>query len=218
MYAYAAKAKDLKVQIRTIASKADVTVVEEEEEGEEEEESEESKKARLAAEAAAKAAETAAAAAAKKGESPGNQADKQDKETGNQADSALKATLDSVQAQMKSITDALNGVSTLQTTVSGLFDVVAGKKPLTDLAPPQPLSLMKGSPAATIDALATAVEDAIETSRFDAAAAMRARSLLGRADAVIKGVIPEQQFLDELKVAPHMVQQVFAAAMPKKAA
>lgn len=209
LLAYAAKAKDIKAEIRTIAAsaKADVTVVEEEEE----EEEEEAEKARRAAEAAAKGTGTAAPPATK-GESPGNQADKQNKENGNQDDSALKGALADLGVKMKGISDALLGIGTLQTTVAGLMDVVAGKKDLTSIAAPSPIGLMKGNTSGLIDKMIMAVTEAADSGQLDNNGEMRARTLLSRADAVIKGIIPEQQFEDELRNAPHMVQQVFAKA------
>lgn len=129
--AYAAKSAELKKSIHDLMasheiSKADINVVQEEEEEEEDEEEEEGSGKSATAAAAKAAAEKA------KHDDKGNQADKLDPATGNQ-DAAAKAAADL--ALKSKLEDALNGIGVLQTTVSGLMDVVAGKTKLADMSP-----------------------------------------------------------------------------------
>src|SRR6202012_751274 len=111
-HAYAGGDAVLKPDIRPLAAKADINVVQEEEEDEEEEEGD------------AKAHEPAEAKVAAKTDDKGHQADHQDSSNGNQA-AATKSEI-----QM-----ALDGTKALELKLNQLIDVVAGKSRIGSVVP-----------------------------------------------------------------------------------
>ena len=181
--------------------KADINVVQEEEEDEEEEEEEEG-------EGKAKAK---AKAKAKEGDK-GNQADHAE-EDGNQADAAKAAAPVISNSDMEQVRKALEGITVLNGKVNTIMDTIAGRPAVAAAAPVvDSTALMKGDMNALALQLSDRIEQGIDDGYLDNAAAMRARDLLSKYQAVRKGVLNEKTFNDQLAVAPQAVKDVFKLA------
>lgn len=195
-HAYAAGSATLKAEIKALAAKSDVGVVQEEDDDDEGK-----GKSEIAATVATPAAPAAAAAPVVElpkanGDDKGNQADRMDRSNGNQA-AAAKAIEDRIDA-------ALKGISTLRTDVKGMFDVLTNKTTAADLVP----SMVKAKPEqrGTILDLIAAQEDGGNFTEQDAAIARRIVSMSG---AVAKGTFDEATLRDNLSKAPVGVQAFF---------
>lgn len=198
--------KALRGEIRTLAAKADINVVQEEEEDEEEEEEGEGK-ARSDADAAAKNEG--------KKDAKGNQAPMQDNDSKNQDDSAKKAA-DQVAALKGQVEDALKGLTTLQGSVHSVLDAISGKAPLGG-AKPDAAALAKAGETTDLDALSLEIETAYDNGRIDAGGAMRARDILQKVDAFAKGAIAKSIVDQAIAVAPSAVKSIFEGFLKKAA-
>ena len=215
-----AKAADLKKEIRTIATKADINVVQEEEEDEEEED--EKEKAKKAAKALADAeAAKAAAAAAGNGESDkaktddkGHQADRQDPKNGNQA-AASKSTEEAISSISKRLEDALTGMGVLQGDLRTVMDVVSGKSRMST-AIPDVSSIAKAKPE-EIASVLEQIDDLEDAGQLNSIEVSAAREIAGMAKAVAEGTLPKARLEERLQKSTANVVSIFKGKFPKAA-
>lgn len=188
--AFAAGSAELRKEIRDFAKAEDVEVAEEDEKKEESDKS--------------KIEDT--------GAKKGNQSDSANAD-GNQDDSstaekAAKAEAEAAETK-KALEAALSGMAMLTTDVKGLIEKVAGQsRPAPAVVKAEEVAVAK----AAFDGLAdkiTAMQDSGDLSHSEAYAA---REVLGKKDAVMKGILDPRFLSERLSKSPAKVQELFAEA------